>query len=166
MSMPENRSIISVWYGISKSGTTGSPKRSTSTFSVSSFPIGTDGSMIFGMVIISFFSFSSTSFSSIESASTRSAFSAICRFSSSASSFFPWAIRPPICLEILFFSARSVSTSCLIALFLASSSNTSSTSGSFSSWNLFLIFCFTISGFVLTNFISNIVHSSVLCFRQ
>ena len=34
------------------------PKRSTSTFSLSSFPIGTDGSMIFGMVIMIFLIFS------------------------------------------------------------------------------------------------------------
>ena len=62
-------SIISVWYGISYSGTIGSPNFSISTFSLSSFPIGTDGSIMFGIVIIIFLIFSSTSFSSVESAS-------------------------------------------------------------------------------------------------
>ena len=62
-----------------------------------------------------------------------------------------------ICLEILFFSARSASTSPLISLFFWSSSITSSTKGNFSSWNLFLMFCFTTSGLFLTNLISNIL---------
>ena len=48
------------------------------------------------------------------------------------------------------------STSPLISRFLLSSSITSSTSGSFSSWNFFLMFSFTTSGFCLKNLISNI----------
>ena len=40
--------------------------------------------------------------------------------------------------------------------FLLSSSMTSSTSSNLLSWNLFLIFCFTISGFSLKNLMSNI----------
>ena len=118
---------------ISKSGTTGSPNFSSSTFSLSSFPIGTDGSMIFGIVIMIFLIFSSTSFSSSERESILPAYSPTFLFSSSASSNFFCAIIAPICLEDLFLSARSASTSCLISLFLLSSSMTSSTSGSFSS---------------------------------
>ena len=48
---------------ISKSGTTGSPYFVTSTFSVSFLPIGTLGSMMFGMVIMIFVTFSFNSFS-------------------------------------------------------------------------------------------------------
>ena len=55
-------SIISVWYGISKSGTTGSPNFCTSTFSVSFLPIGTLGSMILGIVIMILVTFSFNSF--------------------------------------------------------------------------------------------------------
>ena len=116
--------------------------------------------MIFGIVIMSFFSFSSTSFSSFERASILSPLAATCFFTSSASSFLPCAINAPICLEILFFSALRASTSCLISRFLASNSNTSSTNGNFASWNLLRIFCFTTSGFDLTNLISNISSSS------
>ena len=53
-----------------------SMKRSISTFSLSSFPIGTDGSMMFGITIMFVFSFSSTSASSAESSLIRSALAA------------------------------------------------------------------------------------------
>ena len=68
--MPLIFSIISVWYGTSKSGTTGSPKRWISTFSLSSRPIGTLGSMMFGMTIIIFFIFSPSSSSSFSSSAS------------------------------------------------------------------------------------------------
>ena len=112
---------------------------------------------MFGIIIMIFLIFSSTSFSSAESASILSAFSATFCLRTAASSFFPCAISAPISFEILFFSALNASTSCLISRFFLSSSKTSSTKGSFSSWNLFLIFCFTASGLFLTNLISNIV---------
>ena len=155
---------MSVWYGTSKSGTTGSPNLSTSTFSLSSLPIGTDGSIIFGMTIMFFRSSSSTSFSLVESSSILAPEAATCFFTSSASSFFPCPIKAPICFEILFLSARKASTSCLISLFSLSSSSTLSTSSSLLSWNLLRIFCFTISGFSLTNLISNILSSCYLFF--
>ena len=60
---------MSVWYGTSKSGVNGSPYFVTSTFSESSLPIGTLGSMIFGIVIMIFVTFSSNSFSKTESSS-------------------------------------------------------------------------------------------------
>ena len=66
------------------------------------------------------------------------------------------AIRPPISFDSLFLCARSASTSCLMVLFSTSSAITSSTSGSLSSWNFLRIFSFTISGFSLTNLMSNI----------
>ena len=153
--------MISVWYGMSNSGTTGSPKRCTSTFSESSLPIGTDGSIIFGISIILFRSSASTCFSSSERAVIRSPSSATSAFTASASSFLPCAISAPICLEILFLLARRSSTSPLISRFLLSSSMTSSTIGSFASWNLFRMFCLTTSGFSLTNLMSNMICSSL-----
>ena len=163
--MPLNFSIISVWYGTSKSGTTGSPNLSSSTFSLSSFPIGTDGSIIFGITIILFLISSAVLFSSAVSSSILSFPAATFALISSASSFLPSFISPPIFFDKLFFSARSDSTSFLILRFWSSNSITSSTNGSFLSWNLFLIFCLTISGFSLTNLISNIfITTYFLCF--
>ena len=94
-----------------------------------SVPIGKDGSMIFGIVIMIFLIFSSTSFSSADKRSTVSAFAVTCFFTSSASSLLPSFIRVPIILEILFFSALNASTSPLISRFLLSNSITSSTRG-------------------------------------
>ena len=73
---------------VSKSGTTGSPYFCTSTFSLSSFPIGTLGSIILGIVIIIFRILSSRSFSIFSNSSKRTAPAATCFFTSSASSFF------------------------------------------------------------------------------
>ena len=50
----------------------------------------------------------------------------------------------------------------LISRFSLSSSMTSSTNGNLRSWNLFLMFCFTTSGFSLKNLISNIFSSNYL----
>ena len=154
--MPLNFSMISVWYGISKSGTAGSPNFPISTFSLSSFPIGTLGSIILGITIIISFTFSWNSFSCVESSSRRAAFLFTSSFLASASSFLPCAIKAPISLEIFFLEALRLSASCCALRALASSSITLSTNGSFSSWNLFFIFCLTISGFSLRNLISNI----------
>jgi len=110
---------------------------------------------MFGITIIFLRSSSSTSFSLAESSSIRAPDAATCFLTSSASSRFPCAISAPICLEVLFLSALRASTSCLISLFSLSSSITLSTSSSLLSWNLFLIFCLTISGFSLTNLMSN-----------
>ena len=153
---------MSVWYGTSKSGTTGSPNLSSSTFSLSSLPIGTDGSIIFGIVIMISLIFSSTTFSLSLNSSIRSADAVTCFFTSSASSFLPCPIKAPICLDNLLRSARSAWTSCLISRFSLSSSITSSTKGNLRSWNLFLMFCFTTSGFSLKNLISNIFSSNYL----
>ena len=112
---------------------------------------------MFGITIIFLRSSSSTSFSLADSSSIRAPEAATCFLTSSASSRFPCPISAPICLEVLFLSALSASTSCLISLFSLSSSITLSTSSSLLSWNLFLMFCFTISGFSLTNLMSNII---------
>ena len=78
-------------------------------------------------------------------------------FTASASSFFPWPISMPICLDNLLRLALKSSASFCVALASVSSEITSSTSGSLLSWNLFLMFCFTMSGFSLTNLKSNMV---------
>ena len=145
-----------MWYGISKPGTTGSPNFSISTFSLSSLPIGTLGSIIFGITIIIFLTFSCNSFSLAESSSRRAALLFTSAFLASASSFLPCAIKAPISFEIFFLDALSSSASCCVLRASASSAITSSTRGSLSSWNLFLIFCLTTSGFSLRNLISNI----------
>ena len=49
LSMPWKDCMMSTWWGMGKSGTTGSPKRSTSTLQLSSGPMGTEGSMMLGM---------------------------------------------------------------------------------------------------------------------
>ena len=118
--------------------------------------MGTVGSIMLGMVIMITLMRSSTSFSLAERVSTRSASAPICAFTFSASSFSPFAISAPICLESLFLCALSASTSCLMVLFSLSSTRTSSTRGSFASWNFLRMFSFTISGFSLTNLMSNI----------
>ncbi len=121
--------------------------------------------MILGIVIIMTLIRSSTSFSRTVRLSTRSASAAICAFIFSASSFSPFAIKPPICLESLLRSARRASTSCLMERFSLSSSRTSSTSGSLLSWNFLRIFSFTISGFSLTNLMSSMFANPPLFFK-
>ena len=155
--------MISVWYGTSKSGTNGSPYFWISTFSLSSLPIGTLGSMILGIIIMIFLTFSPSSASNFSSSARRSAFLVTCSFTASASSFLPCAINAPICLEIFFLFDLKSSASCWVALLCASNSITSSTKGSFSSWNLLRMFCFTTSGFSLTNFKSNIINILLFC---
>ena len=85
-----------------------------STFSLSSFPIGTVGSMMLGIVIIIFVIFSSSSASSLSSAASSSENSFTFAFASSALSFSPLAINAPISLDMRFLSARSDSTRCLV----------------------------------------------------
>ena len=109
-----------------------------------------------GIVIIILLIFSDNSDSLASNSFNLSASALTCFLTSSASSFFPWPINAPICFESLFLLALSSSASAWVARAWASSSITSSTNGSFLSWNLFLIFCLTISGFSLTNFKSNI----------
>ena len=119
--------------------------------------------MIFGIIIMIFFTFSWSSGSFFSNSAKCSAASATCFLTASASSFFPCAIKAPICLDSLFFSARRLSASCFTLRLSASNSITSSTRGSLLSWNLFLIFSFTTSGFSLKNLISNIMSS---CFSH
>ena len=107
-----------------------------------------------------FWIFSPSSVSCCSSSARRADASVTCFLICSASSFRPFAIRPPICLEILLRFARRASASCLTLRFSASSSITSSTSANLRSWNLLRMFCLTISGFSLTNFKSNIFVSS------
>ena len=114
---------------------------------------------MFGIVIIISFTLAFNSLSFASSSFKRSASALTFAFTSSASSFLPCAINSPICFESLLRFALNSSASVWVALACSSSSITSSTSGSFLSWNLFLIFCFTISGFSLTNFKSNIFHN-------
>ena len=66
--------------GISKSGTTGSPNFSISTLQLSSFPIGTDGSMMFGITIMIFVTFSCNSFSVSSNSARRAALALTCAF--------------------------------------------------------------------------------------
>ena len=115
--------------------------------------------MIFGIVIMIFLMRSSRSFSFSSNSARWSEAAVTCFLTSSASSFLPCPINAPICLEILFLLARRSSASFFTFLFSSSSSITSSTNGSFASWNLFRIFCFTISGFSLTNLKSNMSFS-------
>ena len=77
----------------------------------------------------------------------------------SASSFLPSRINPPICVLSEFLWALNSSPWSFNSLFLLSSSITSSTRGNLCIWNLFLIFCLTISGFSLKNLISIIIIS-------
>ncbi len=125
--------------------------------------------MMFGMTIILFRISSSTVFSSAESSSMRAPSLATSSRMRSASSrldgsFLAMPISLPISLEILLRFARSASTSCLISRFLLSSSMTSSTRTSFLSWNFFLMFSLTSSGFSRTNFISSIFLFSFIYF--
>ena len=123
-------------------------------------PIGTDGSMMFGITIIRFLTSSAKVFSSSSSLVISSAIALTSALIFSASSFWPFAIRPPISLDFLLRCARSSSQRVLAARYFASNSMTSSTIGIFSSWNFFLMFSFTASGLVRTNLISSIVSIS------
>ena len=145
---------MSVWYGISYDGTTGSPNFSFSTFSLSSFPIGTDSCIMFGICIIIFFIFPAYSSSSFSFSTNFWFISFTCSFTLSASSFWPFLIRFPIWSLKEFLCALNSSPLHFTLLLFSSSSITSSTNGSFSSWNLFFMFCFTISGFSLKNLMS------------
>ena len=117
---------------------------------------------MFGIVIIILVIFSAYSASSASSSASRAALAATCFLTSSASSLLPCAIKAPICLESVFLPARRLSASLLAARLCLSSSMTSSTSGSFLSWNLLRIFWRTTSGFSLKNLIS-IMTVSPLC---
>ena len=118
--------------------------------------------MILGIVIMIFKIFSSNWLSKTSSSANRAAFAVTSALTASASSFFPCPISCPICLDNLFRAARRLSASALALRFCWSKSMTSSTRGSLASWNLLRIFCFTTSGFSLTNLISNIISSYIL----
>ena len=113
--------------------------------------------MIFGIVIIFFLIFSRSSFSFSSNSARRAALAATSAFFASASSFLPCPIKAPISLDILFLLARISSASCCAFLTSASNSITSSTRGSLLSWNFFLIFSLTTSGFSLKNLMSIIM---------
>ena len=114
-----------------------------------------------GMVIMIFRILACSSSSCASSSESLFASALTCSFIAMASSFLPWPISLPISLEILFLLARRSSASFCAVLLCASSSITSSTSGSFSSWNFFRIFSFTTSGFSLKNF-KSIIFSKLL----
>ena len=153
---------MSAWYGISKSGTFGSPNFSISTFSLSSLPIGTLLSIMFGIVSMIFLILTSSSSCSFSISAILSLFFLTVSLILFASSTFFSRISMPIWLLKVFLLARKVSASCFKARFCLSSSSTSSTSGSFSSWNFFLIFSLTSSLFVLIKFMSIIFFSPFL----
>ena len=157
--MPSKRSIMSVWYGTSKSGTTGSPYFSFSTLQESSGPIGTDASMMFGIIIISSFTLALYSRSSSSSSARRAALAVTCSLTLLASSFLPSFMRAPISFDSLLRDARRSSASCWVARAFLSYSITSSTNGSLCSWNFFLMFSLTTSGFSRKNLISIITSS-------
>ena len=104
---------------------------SISTLQLSSFPIGTDGSMMFGITIMIFVTFSCNSFSVSSNSARRAALALTCAFTASASSFLPCPINCPICLDKVLRLARSSSASFCVALAFASNSITSSTNGNF-----------------------------------
>ncbi len=111
-----------------------------------------------GITIMIFVIFSCNWFSRTSSSASLLAPAATSAFLASASSLLPCPIKAPISLDILFLAARRSSPSCLAFLFSRSSAITSSTRVSFSSWNFFLIFSFTSSGFSRRNFMSIIFY--------
>ena len=113
--------------------------------------------MMLGMVIMIFMIFSDSSPSFASSSARRVELALTWALTESASSFLPCAISFPISLDSLFRLARRSSASFWVTRFSASNAITSSTSDSLLSWNLFLMFCLTMSGFSLTNFKSNMV---------
>src|SRR5699024_1266377 len=76
-------------------------------------------------------------------------------------SFLDWPMRMPTCLDRLFRAERSSWASAMTARFSLSSSSTSSTRGSFWSWNFFLMFSFTRSGFSRISLMSSILEHSL-----
>ena len=118
--------------------------------------------MMLGMTSIRFrISFViSSSWRSISSSSPAMAWTRF--FTSWASSFFPWPMSLPISLLIWLRCCRSSSPRALEARNFSSKARTSSTKGSFSSWNFFLMFSFTSSGLERTNFISSILFITLL----
>jgi len=164
LSMPWKEAMMSTWWGISKSGTTGSPKRSTSTLWVSSGPMGTEGSMMLGIVYMISRIFASSSCVRTSSAARRSSscltaalLRSICAWIPAFSSSEHFLRRPksgPFSLESLLRAAFSCSTSWMDARFSWSRRMTSSTSGSFASWNFLRIFSRTASGLSRRNLIS------------
>ena len=128
--------------------------------------------MIFGITYILFLISSFNSASLFSRVSISSPISFTLAFTCSASSFFPSRINKPISLDILLRSARKASPFAFTALTSLSNSATSSTIGSFSSWNFFLIFSFTSSGFSRINLMSiifillykikNIIHKGTM----
>ena len=100
----------------------------------------------------------SASLRSISSSSP--AMACTCFFTSWASSFLPWLISLPISLLMVLRCWRSSSPRPLEARNWASSSKTSSTKGSFSSWNFFLMFSFTSSGLERISLMSSMMRSS------
>ena len=118
--------------------------------------------MIFGITIIIFVIFSLIFFSFSSSSRRSLAPAATSAFFASASSLFPCAIKAPISFEILFLFALKSSASFCVLRPSASSPITSSTSSNLLSWNFFLIFSFTASGFSLKNLMSIMENSSLL----
>ena len=147
-----------------KSGVLASPKRWTSTFSLSSLPMGTEGSIIWGISSMRLWSSASSSFSCFSSSARRSACSFTWALTASASwslegSFLDWPMSMPICLERVLRLERSWSASAMAARRLASRSMTSSTRGSLLSWNFFWMFSLTASGFSRMKRISSMMIS-------
>ena len=150
---------MSKWYGTSKFGTFGSKNLFNSTFWLSSFPIGTVGSIIFGITIIIFFNSSESFVSSLSNSFSARLMSCTCFLVSFASSTFFSRINLPISPLSKFLFARNSSPFCFTSLIFTSSSIAWSTRGTLRSWNFFLIFSFTSSGLFLKNLISNIFFS-------
>ena len=99
-------------------------------------------------------------FSSFSSFTTSSSLIALTSaLIASASSFWPSFIRLPILSLRDFLLERSSSPCILQALLSLSRAITSSTKWSFWSWNLFLMFCLTTSGFSLKNLMSIITYT-------
>src|SRR5699024_10977049 len=170
MSMPSKLSMISVWYGMGKSGTTGSPKRWASTLQLSSGPMGTLGSIIWGMVYmiswmraailsLSASSAASCSASALTAALLASIWACSSAFLASSVHFFSWPNRGPLALLSLLRWAFRFSASWRHLRYWASRSMTSSTRGILASWNFLWMFSLTASGFSRTNLMSSMMIS-------
>ena len=121
-----------------KGGTTGSPKRCTSTLALSSGPMGTEGSIIWGItsMILWISRASSSSRPSSQASRSASAFTSAFRASASASlegSFLAWPMSIPTCLLLALRAVRRSWASWMVARFSLSRAITWSTRGSFSS---------------------------------
>ncbi len=113
------------------------------------------------MTIIIFVTFSSSSDCLASRAASFSASACTSAFTFSASSFLPSFIRAPICLDSAFLAAFRSSASRWDSRLSLSRAITSSTRGSLSSWNFFLMFSFTASGFSLKNLMSSMFPPGV-----